>query len=156
MDIGEAVKERILELCREENISINKLCSMSGVTQSTVNNIVSGRNHSATVSTIKKLCDGLGISIEEFFHSELFRGLEQELKKKQQQTGSNVGLLLFRLFSFTSFLSYYPYNAVSHRFYLFLVIAHSQCDADGSVCIFRWYFECLDDMGQGCLFGITG
>ena len=76
----EAVKERILELCREENISINKLCSMSGVTQSTVNNIVSGRNHSATISTIKKLCDGLGISIEDFFHSELFRGLEQELK----------------------------------------------------------------------------
>ena len=64
VDIGEAVKERILELCREENISINKLCSMSGVTQSTVNNIVSGRNRSATISTIKKLCDGLGISIE--------------------------------------------------------------------------------------------
>ncbi len=80
MDIGEAVKERILELCREENISINKLCSMSGVTQSTVNNIVSGRNHSATVSTIKKLCDGLGISIEELFRSDLFRDLEQELK----------------------------------------------------------------------------
>ena len=80
VDIGEAVKERILELCREENISINKLCSMSGVTQSTVNNIVSGRNHSVTVSTIKKLCDGLGISIEEFFRSDLFRDLEQELK----------------------------------------------------------------------------
>ena len=80
MDIGEAVKERIFELCREENISINKLCSMSGVTQSTVNNIVSGRNRSATISTIKKLCDGLGISIEDFFNSELFRGLEQELK----------------------------------------------------------------------------
>lgn len=80
MDIGEAVKERILELCREENISINKLCSLSGVTQSTVNNIVSGRNHSATVSTIKKLCDGLDITIEEFFHSELFLDLEQELK----------------------------------------------------------------------------
>lgn len=79
MDIGEAVKERILELCREENISINKLCSMSGVTQSTVNNTVSGRNHSATISTIKKLCDGLGISIEEFFHSELFKDLEQVL-----------------------------------------------------------------------------
>jgi len=53
VDIGEAVKERILELCREENISINKLCNMSGVTQSTVNNIVSGRNRSATISTIK-------------------------------------------------------------------------------------------------------
>ena len=80
MNIGEAGKERILQLCREQNISINKLCSMSGVTQSTVNNIISGRNHSATISTIKKLCDGLGISIEEFFCSGLFRGLEQELK----------------------------------------------------------------------------
>lgn len=78
--IGEAVKERILELCREHEISVNKLSSMSGVTQSTVNNIVSGRNNSATVSTIKKLCDGLGITIEEFFRSELFQGLEQELK----------------------------------------------------------------------------
>lgn len=80
MNIGEAVKERILELCREHDISVNKLSSMSGVTQSTVNNIVSGRNNSATVSTIKKLCDGLGITIEEFFNSELFRGLEQEVK----------------------------------------------------------------------------
>lgn len=67
MNIGEAVKERIIELCRERDISINKLCNMSGVTQSTVNNIVRGRNNSATISTIKKLCDGLGITIQEFF-----------------------------------------------------------------------------------------
>ena len=80
MNIGEAVKERILELCREQDITINKLSNMSGVTQSTVNNIVSGRNNSTTISTIKKLCDGLGITIEDFFHSELFRGLEQEIK----------------------------------------------------------------------------
>ena len=80
MNIGEAVKERILELCREHDISVNKLSSMSGITQSTVNNIVSGRNNSTTVSTIKKLCDGLGITIEDFFNSELFRGLEQEIK----------------------------------------------------------------------------
>ena len=80
MDIGEAVKERILELCREKNLSVNKLSNMSGVTQSTVNNIVSGRKHSVTISTIKKLCDGMGITIEEFFNSELFRGLEQEIK----------------------------------------------------------------------------
>lgn len=53
MNIGEAVKERIIELCRERDISINKLCNMSGVTQSTVNNIVRGRNNSATISTIK-------------------------------------------------------------------------------------------------------
>ena len=78
MYIDEAVKERILELCQEKNISINKLSTMSGVTQSTVNNIVSGRNRSATISTIKKLCDGLGITIEQFFDSDLFRDLDQE------------------------------------------------------------------------------
>ena len=80
MNIGEAVRERILELCRERDISINRLSSMSGVTQSTVNNIVSGRNRSTTISTIKKLCDGLGITIEEFFHSDLIRELEQEIQ----------------------------------------------------------------------------
>ena len=53
---------------------------MSGVTQSTVNNIVSGRNQSTTVATIKKLCDGLDITIQDFFNSELFSELEQEIK----------------------------------------------------------------------------
>ena len=80
MTVGEAVRLRIIQLCQEHNMSINKLSSISGVTQSTVNNIVSGRNNSATVSTIKKLCDGLGITIDEFFHSELFSELEQEIK----------------------------------------------------------------------------
>ena len=80
MTVGEAVRQRIIQLCQDRDISINKLSSISGVTQSTVNNIVSGRNNSTTVSTIKKLCDGLGITIDEFFHSELFAGLEQEIK----------------------------------------------------------------------------
>ena len=80
MNIGEAVRTRIVELCRQRDISINKLCSISGVTQSTVNNIVGGRNNSATISTIKKLCDGLGITIQEFFASNLFANLEQEIE----------------------------------------------------------------------------
>jgi len=52
MNIGEAVKERILELCSERDISINKLCSMSGVTQSTVNNII--KRNSASLSTVRQ------------------------------------------------------------------------------------------------------
>lgn len=79
MTVGIAVKERILQLCDERELSVNKLCTISGVTQSTVNNITSGRNNSATVATVKKLCDGLGISLEEFFRSELFQNLEQEM-----------------------------------------------------------------------------
>lgn len=80
MTIGEAVRCRILELCKENNITVNKLAIMGGITQSTLNNIVSGRNNSATVSTIKKICDGLNITIQAFFDSECFDELEQEIK----------------------------------------------------------------------------
>ena len=60
MTIGEAVKERIFQLCAERDLTINKLSTISGVTQSTVNNVVGGRNNSTTVSTIQKLCDQNG------------------------------------------------------------------------------------------------
>jgi len=80
MTIGDAVKERILELCRDREITVNKLGTISGVTQSTINNITGGRNHSTTISTIKKLCDGLGITIIEFLDYDIFKGLEQEIK----------------------------------------------------------------------------
>lgn len=79
MTVGIAVKERILQLCEDRDLSVNKLAAMSGVTQSTLNNIVSGRNNSATVSTIKKLCDGLGITLSEFFSTSEFDNLEQEI-----------------------------------------------------------------------------
>ena len=80
MNIGQAVRARILELCDERKITVNKLATISGITQSTLNNIVSGRNNSATVSTVKKLCDGLEITIQDFFESPLFYGLEQEIR----------------------------------------------------------------------------
>lgn len=80
MTIGEAVRERILELCAERDMTINKLSTISGITQSTVNNIVGGRNYSTTVSTIQKLCDGLGITIVEFFDNDRFREIEPEVK----------------------------------------------------------------------------
>lgn len=80
MNIGEAIKNRIIELCTKNNITVNKLATISGVTQSTLNNIVSGRNNSATVATIKKICDGLNISIVDFFDADIFKNLEQELK----------------------------------------------------------------------------
>ena len=80
MRVGDAVRMRILELCQERNLSVNKLSGMCGLTQSTLNNIVSGRNNSATVATIKKICDGLEISVPEFFNCALFEDLEQEIR----------------------------------------------------------------------------
>ncbi len=80
MTVGEAVRNRIFELCEQRGLSINKLSTISGVTQSTVNNIVSGRNNSTTVATVQKLCDGLEISISEFFQSPWFENLDQEIR----------------------------------------------------------------------------
>lgn len=79
MVIGEAVRLRILELCEERNITVNRLATVSGITQSTLNNIVGGRNNSTTISTIKKICDGLEISVLDFFSNSLFENLEQEI-----------------------------------------------------------------------------
>ena len=75
----EAVRLRIMQLCRENRLTLNGLSSRCGVTQSTLNNIVSGRNNSATVSTLQKVCDGLGMDLAEFFSCDLFRNLEQEI-----------------------------------------------------------------------------
>ena len=80
MTIGDATRLRILELCRESGITINKLSTICGITQSTLNNIVSGRNKGTTVSTVKKICDGLEIDIHSFFASPLFDNLEQEIQ----------------------------------------------------------------------------
>ena len=80
MRVGEAVRLRILELCQERGLTVNKLSGMCGITQSTLNNIVSGRNNSATVSTVKKICDGLDISIIQFFDCPMFEELEQEIQ----------------------------------------------------------------------------
>ena len=80
MKIGEATKLRIIELCKINNITINKLSTISGITQASLNNIVSNRNKGTTVNTIQKICDGLNITIIDFFDSSLFECIEQELK----------------------------------------------------------------------------
>ena len=80
MRIGQAVKQRILNLCEERGITVNRLATISGITQSTLSNITSNRNNSVTVSTVQKLCDGLDITIIEFFDDDLFRHIEQEIQ----------------------------------------------------------------------------
>ena len=80
MRVNDAVRLRILELCQQNHITLNKLSTICGITQSTLNNIISGRNNTTTVSTIQKICDGLEITILDFFTSPLFEDLEQEIK----------------------------------------------------------------------------
>ena len=78
-NVGKAVKERIIDLCNTRGLTINRLSILCGITQSTLNNIVSGRNNSTTIATIKKICDGLDISLKELFDSPLFDALDQEI-----------------------------------------------------------------------------
>lgn len=80
MKTGEVISKRILDLCEERKITVNKLCNISGVTQSTINNILNGRNNSTTVATVKKLCDGLGITLGQFFSVKEFDEAEQEVR----------------------------------------------------------------------------
>lgn len=80
MNISQAVIKRIMELCSEREISVNALSNLSGVTQSTVNDIVNGTTYNAGIATIKKLCDGLDISVRDFFDSAIFDALDQEVK----------------------------------------------------------------------------
>ena len=80
MNISSAVAQRILALCRERGITPNKLSIISGITQSTINNIINTGSKNPTVSTIKKICDGLEITLSEFFDDDVFNELEQEVK----------------------------------------------------------------------------
>ncbi len=80
MDIYTLVKYRILALCEERNLSIYKLALDSGVSQSTIKNILYGKSKNPGIVTLKMLCDGLDISIVDFFDTQEFRQLDQELK----------------------------------------------------------------------------
>ena len=80
MNTKQAVGKRILQLCEEKNIAINALANLSGVTPSTVYSMLNEKSQNPGIVSIKKLCDGLDISVRKFFDCDLFDNLEQEIK----------------------------------------------------------------------------
>ena len=80
MTTKEAVAQRIINLCAERNIAVNALANISGVSPSTVYSMLNAKSKNPGVVSIKKLCDGLEISVREFFDSPLFDDTEQEIK----------------------------------------------------------------------------
>lgn len=80
MNTKEAVAKRILELCTERALSVNALANRSGVSPSTIYSMLNEKSKNPGVVSLKKLCDGLEISIRIFFDSELFDDLEQEIQ----------------------------------------------------------------------------
>ena len=80
MRIKPAIVQRFQQLCKEQNIKYNELATMSGVTPSTVYSMMDNTRKDLSVITVKKLCDGLNITITEFFSAPIFEELEQELQ----------------------------------------------------------------------------
>ncbi len=80
MRTKEAVAQRILELCRDRNIAVNALANISGVSPSTIYSMLNQKSQNPGVVSIKKICDGLEITVRQFFDSPLFDETEQEIK----------------------------------------------------------------------------
>lgn len=80
MNSRNAVRQRIIDLCRSRNITLNKLSTICGLTQSSLNNIINTGSNNPTIATVAKICDGLNISVREFFNDDIFENIEQEIK----------------------------------------------------------------------------
>ncbi|MBE6680918.1 MAG: helix-turn-helix transcriptional regulator [Ruminococcaceae bacterium] len=80
MDIKDAVVNRFTQLCEERNIKINELANISGVTPSTAYSMMDKSRREISIRTIKKFCDGLEITLGEFFSTPEFDNLEQEIR----------------------------------------------------------------------------
>ena len=80
MSVKDAVAERFCSICRKKNIKANELATRAGVTPSTVYSMLDSRRRDISILTIKKLCDGLDVSLGEFFSSSEFDSLEQEIE----------------------------------------------------------------------------
>lgn len=80
MDTQTAIAERIIQLCEENELTINKLSTIAGIPRSSIKNILYGRSKNPGIITIKKICDALGISLADFFDTDTLRSLEQEIQ----------------------------------------------------------------------------
>lgn len=79
MSVKDVVVKRFQELCNERNIKINELANISGVTPSTAYSMMNENRRDISIITIKKFCDGLNITLGEFFSTDDFDNLEQEI-----------------------------------------------------------------------------
>ena len=80
MDTVTAVKFRIMQLCDERDISINRIATICALPPSSIKNILYGKSQNPKLLTIKMICDGLDITLGEFFSTPEFDSLEQEIK----------------------------------------------------------------------------
>ena len=80
MSVKDMVVSRFMELCKERNIKVNELAYRSGVTPSTAYSMLDPNRRDISIVTIKKFCDGLDITLGEFFSTSAFDALEQEIK----------------------------------------------------------------------------
>ena len=78
MTLNTAILNRINNLCTERNITLNKLATLSGITESTLENLILGNTKYPRIITISYICQGLQIELKDFFDDPLFKNLDDE------------------------------------------------------------------------------
>ena len=86
MQLPQAVRQRIIDLCKEQNITFNKLATNSGLPYSTVFSIIYGKSQSPKLSTILHICEGFNIELKTFFDDSLFRDVTSEFEDKYDKS----------------------------------------------------------------------
>lgn len=80
MAVKDTVVKRFQDICKQRGIKTNELANLSGVTPSTVYSMMDSSRRDLSIITIKKLCDGLNVTLGEFFSTPEFDALEQEIQ----------------------------------------------------------------------------
>lgn len=78
MKINDAISKKLLKICSEKGLSVNKLANICCLTQSTMQNIIDGNSKNPKILTLVRICDGLNMSLEEFFDDDLFGNIDRE------------------------------------------------------------------------------
>ena len=78
MNLQEAIKYRVLEKKKKNNITINGLAMLSGMSQSTINSLIDGSSKNPKILTILRICLGLNMDLKDFFDNPIFKDLEDE------------------------------------------------------------------------------
>ncbi len=78
MKLSSAISQKVMKICDEKNVSVNKLASICCLTQSTVQSLIDGQSKNPKLLTIIRICEGLDIQLKDFFDDEIFRNIERE------------------------------------------------------------------------------
>lgn len=65
MTYADAIAKRLLDICEQQKITVNRLCTLSGVSHTTIQDIITGKTRNITLRTLHRLAIGLNMTLSE-------------------------------------------------------------------------------------------